>query len=322
MNVHARRHKGTNGHNGRQTLDDQHRFVPTAISPRDAAAVAVRASIRSAHQRLTSFEEAARQGDPEGVHGLRTSSRRLRSTLRAFQSLLDTEWAKSLEGELKWLAEKLGAVRDLDILRGRLAAAAEQSENVLQPLFDSLSARHDAASAALRDALASPRYRALLNRLIEAAEHPALNDDAEEPCRKALPPLVEQDWKRLRKCARLLNADSPDTDFHEVRKRAKRARYAAEAVSVALDAHAAKAAKRFAQRATEVQDVLGEHQDAVIACDELHRAVEAEPTNGPFNFAAGRLIEKQQEAAASSRLRFFDVWAKLDRKKNRRWLKV
>lgn len=293
------------------------------ISPDDAAAVAIQITFSLAHKRLVACEEGARKGDVEGVHRLRTSTRRIRSALRVFRDLLNADWADSLASEIKWLADQLGAVRDLDILQSRLAAAAEgESESVLSPLFQLLRQRHRAASRELRDTLTSKRYKVLLNRLEGAAEQPPLEERATEPCRDVLPPLVEHDWKRLKKLARQLTPESPDPDFHEVRKRAKRARYASEAVAIALDPDAAKHASHFARLATEVQDVLGEHQDAVIACEEIRRAVQPFATEGPFNFAAGRLFEKQAAAAAASRARFFPTWDKLDRKKNRRWLKV
>jgi hypothetical protein len=70
-----------------------------------------------------------------------------------------------------------------------------------------------------------------------------------------------------------------------------------------------------------VQDVLGEHQDAIVACQEINRLVAERPHDGPFNLAAGRLLERQEQAAGAARSQFFEVWAKLDRKKNVRWLK-
>src|SRR5262249_1607035 len=162
----------------------------------------------------------------------------------------------------------LGAVRDLDVLRTRLAKSAGDTESALAPLFDSLAERHDHATIALRDGLRSPRYVELIARLAEAAERAPLTDEAAEPCRTALPPLVDDAWDRLKRPARRIVADSPDEDLHEVRKRAKRARYAAEAVSIALGEPGSEDASRFARRATDLQDVLGEHQDAVVACGE------------------------------------------------------
>jgi CHAD domain-containing protein len=319
-----RRGTARGGGNGRGASPADGRpseFTPPPIAPDDPTAVAVQVAIASGYHRLRANEPAARAGEVEGVHRLRTATRRLRSDLRTVGDLLDADRLEDLEAELKWLGERLGAVRDLDVLRARLESSAGDDAAALGPLFEALDRRHAEASTALREALCSDRYGRLTARLAEAADSPPLSDDAWEPCRDALPPLAEATWRKLRKSARRLCPDSPDDDFHEARKRAKRARYAAEAVAVALDPRAAKAASRFAKRATDVQDVLGEHQDATVACAEIWRAATSHPHGGPFNFAAGRLLERQAAAALDSRQKFFKVWDRFDRPRYRRWLK-
>jgi hypothetical protein len=67
--------------------------------------------------------------------------------------------------------------------------------------------------------------------------------------------------------------------------------------------------------------VLGTHQDAVVAATEICNVAAAHPELGPFNFAAGRLLEREQRAAAETRAAFFGAWDGLDRKKVVRWLK-
>jgi CHAD domain-containing protein len=118
-----------------------------------------------------------------------------------------------------------------------------------------------------------------------------------------------------------LRKDDPDEAFHEVRKHAKRARHAAEAVRAALDPCAAADADRFARRARRVQDVLGDHQDSVVAAATIAATAAGHPDPGPFHFAAGRLFEREHCTAATARESFFDAWDDLDRKKLRRWLK-
>jgi CHAD domain-containing protein len=295
---------------------------PARIAPGDPAAVVVQAALAIGVHRLGLHEPGARRGDVEGVHRFRASLRRLRSELRAFRGLLDADWADRLADELKWLADVLGAVRDLDVLLGRLRIAAGASTEALAPLFVELGERHARSSEVLRNALLGERYQALVHRLAQAALHPGFRDDAWEPCRSALPPLVAAFWQALKRRARALRPADPAEDFHEVRIRAKRVRYAAEAVLAALEPRAARDATQFARRATQVQDVLGEYHDAVVACAEIQRVVAEHPSDGPFNLAAGRLLERQEQAATDARDRFFEVWSQLDRKKIRRWMKA
>ena len=135
-------------------------------------------------------------------------------------------------------------------------------------------------------------------------------------------PWSSKSWKRLRSAARELDLDDADEAYHEVRKRAKGARHSAESVALALDADAANDARRFARHAKVVQDVLGEHQDATVACSQIRQIAAEHASDGPFNLALGRLLERQAIAAGAARTRFFKVWQKLDRTKNVRWMKV
>ena len=297
---------------------DEPRALPPVL-PDDPASAALQSALATGQHWLGQLQSSASRGNVDGVHHLRTTTRRLRSALELFRPLCDPSWVDHRAEELKWLADALGAVRDLDVLRARIAADGPEAEfaAALGRIVDGLRDRHDRASAALRDALASARYAALTAALAGAA---ALNDGAWEPCRKALPPLVNDAWTRLKRAGRALKKDDPDADFHEVRKRAKRARYAAEAVREALGHASADDAKRFARRAKDVQDVLGAHQDAVLAAAEVRRAAAEHPDLGPFNFAAGQLLQRQLQDAADARRRFFNVWNGLDRKKVVRWL--
>jgi CHAD domain-containing protein len=93
---------------------------------------------------------------------------------------------------------------------------------------------------------------------------------------------------------RLARTTSDLTLLHDARKAAKRARYAAEAAAPVLGG---KTAARLARRYRKLQEVLGEHQDSVLAVDFLHRLAlhsEGEPTT--FSFAVGVLYERELSA--------------------------
>src|SRR5262249_21152692 len=150
-----------------------------------------------------------------------TATRRLRSELRTFRPVIEPQWVEPLEAELRWLADLLGAVRDVDILAERirkaLAARGGAEAATLDPFFTELARRHDQALLALRDGLGSDRYRDLLTRLQPSSSPPGLRDEARLPCRDVLPPLAASAWRRLKKAAKALRPDDPDERFHEVR---------------------------------------------------------------------------------------------------------
>ncbi len=300
----------------------------SSLGPDDPAGKAVLSALQTAVSRIAAGDSEARVGDSVGIHRLRTSIRRLRSELRALEGLVDRSWRKQAEGELKWLAGLLGGVRDLDILLERLRKAAPRPEpdssgtGALAPLFPALQARRALAARALNDALESDRYRRLLDTLKEAAEHPALVDAACVSCRVCLPPAAGVAWRRLRKAARGLRPSDPVERFHELRKRAKRARYTTELVAPVLRRRAARAAGRFIRLTTQIQDTLGEHHDAIDAIREIQHALAAHADDPAFVQAAESLLESQRRIARATRAEFFKIWEKLDRKKSRRWMKT
>ncbi len=297
---------------------------PPRVAPHEPAAVAVQTALTHGLKALLAVKSAAKKGDPEGVHKMRTSTRRLRSVLRTYSELLDSDWADALEEELKWVGHILGSARDLDVLLDRLTCEAEKEgvTAALEPLFERLRVRRESARKDVVAALDGARFGELCGRLTDAADRPHLRDDAWEACRTALPPLARDAWQRLKGRARDLSRNDHDEEFHEVRKRAKHVRYASEAVANALGPHAGREATRFAKKARKVQDILGTHQDATIARQEIANLADQFDEDHPFHRAASKMIARQEESARNARSRFFKIWAKLDDKKLRRWLKV
>jgi len=274
------------------------------------AADVVTAAIRSAVTRILDHHVVALVGDdPEGVHQMRVGARRLRSDLRTFRPQLDRSATDPLRGELRWLGEVLGAVRDPDVLRDRLESGVAR---VLGPddapavgaVLAHLDADRDGAVGRLAVALSSDRYLELLDALVALAENPPVTEAAAAPAADVLPGLVRKPWKRLRSTVRALDDDAPDEELHEIRKQAKEVRYAAEAVTPALG----KPARRAAKGVARVQGVLGDHQDTVVAEGWL-RAAAAQPDTSPATaFVFGALVADERAERAALRARWPEVW--------------
>src|SRR5215470_3773721 len=251
---------------------------------------------------IRSHEAGARAGsDPEEVHEMRTAVRRLRAFLRALRDVFDRPWVESLRSELDWLGEALGAVRDLDVLRDHLREELAALEDVADPsaphhLFRCFDVEHSRARSKLLAALDSPRYRGLLSRLDQAARHPrALTADF------ALAEIAARQFKRARKAAKALSGEPSDRELHDVRIKVKHARYAAELA----EEEVGNAAARFADKAKKLQDVLGEHQDAVVA--EARIRVYLRGVRGATSLR-NRLVERQRERRRKARKVFWKKW--------------
>jgi CHAD domain-containing protein len=281
----------------------------------------VRRAVASSVARLVTYDPAARLGDdPEGVHQARVATRRLRSDLRTFRSLLDEQWAAGLSDELRWLGDVFGAVRDADVLLERFdAKLVELPEIDREPakrLLDHLRTDHERGRGRMLHALRSDRYDALLDRLVSAAARPRFLlqvDDADDA--EVLRQLARRPWKHLETAVESLGDDPSDLALHGVRIRAKRARYAAEAVAPAFG----KPARAFARAVTGLQDTLGEHQDAIVAAEWLRRAAAA-TADESTGFAAGQLAAIEYQDAERERRAWPDAWRRARRKRLRNWL--
>lgn len=295
--------------------------VPEGSAPSDEVLVgeAVRDAIAGLVERLAEREAGVRQGDdPEDVHQARVAVRRLRSVLRTFGDVLEPEWATALRDELRWLGRLLGDVRDAEVLRDRLQSQAgwiaAEDRPVVKRLIGRLNARRDRARARLIEQMTTDRYRSLVDALDAAAREPALLPEvAAVPADVALRPGLQKLWKRLDAAIeQVVTEGATDEALHFVRIRSKRVRYAAEAVTSVFG----KPARRFARAASALQDVLGEHQDAVVAGAWLRRAAATTPD---VAFVAGELVALEASAARSARAKWPAAWRSLSRKKLRFW---
>jgi CHAD domain-containing protein len=303
---------------------------PEAVGPDDTASAAVQAFIAT-HTRAFRTADLAFRRDPEGpfdaVHKMRVAARRLRSGLRVFRPLLDREWADDLCDGLKWAAQSLGELRELDVLIARLddrltalpedAVPEDPGTTVLGPTRE----QRDDARARVGVLLSSDRYLDLHERLVAAAAKPLTTEAAQLTAGEVLPRLVRKAWKRLAKRAKAvlddesaLPAGAPDEEWHQARIAAKRARYAGEAVAPVLGADA----KAFAEQMEKITEILGEHQDAADAGAAIQAmAANADPA---ASFTLGVLFAAERERVRATRREFAKLWPKVSRRKWRRWM--
>jgi len=225
--------------------------------------------------RLAALDLAVRRDKPDAVHQMRVTVRRLRAVLQAYQAILREPDTRHLLAELKWLGEVLGAARDAEVLAGHLHSglAAVPTELVLGPAQARISVHFAPVEANARrellEALDSERYHELRAALTRLLGSPPLTAEAAEPAGRVLPRGVRRAARRAnRRMRRARNAQAGrprEVALHETRKAAKRARYAAEVAGPALGKKRGRRARRFAKRMKNVQSVLGDHQDAVLA---------------------------------------------------------
>ncbi len=336
--------------------------APTAGS---GAGDVVRAYIREQIQQLLATDVMVRRDRPDAVHKMRVAGRRLRSALRTFSPLLpqrDGELAH-LEDELHWLAGVLGEARDQEVLQKHLIADVTDlpTELVLGPVPARIAGHFAPQSAAARrdltEALGSPRYLALLDRLDLLLTRP-LPPAAARPAARTIPALVRHEFKRARRridraakagirpatavsgtgtgAGTAIGAGTVDTSstvagavtgtgterdvaLHQARKAVKRARYAAEAAVPAFP-EKTHAAASTAKALEKVQSVLGDHQDTVIARTATHHLAVRAHAARENAFTYGLLYQRQADQAAALRKKARKAWKKANTKKRTAWM--
>jgi CHAD domain-containing protein len=261
---------------------------------------ALRALLRRQLREILAHDPGTRLGsDPESLHDMRVAVRRSRALLRAGKALV-AEDVDALAAELGWLGEALGTVRDLDVLRDRLhaetAVLEEPDRTAANHMLRALERERARERRALLKTLAGERYFALLDRFDETLA--ALQPSGAEV---SLDSLAARQLRKLAKAVRALGVDPADAALHELRKLGKRTRYAYELAG----------RDRVVRRAKELQDVLGEHQDAVVAEERLRALAASAPPAGAL--AAGMLVAGERQRRDDARLAWPEVWKRLRR---------
>ncbi len=264
----------------------------------------VLAYAREQRDALVAYDPGVRQGDAGAVHKMRVATRRLRSTLKTFKRTFPDD--ADLGAELKWLADLLGAVRDGQVQKDKLLAGVEDAgpeyapaaERIRQHLDDQV----EQGRQALAEALESERYLILLDRVDRLADDTRAAEA--DPLRRARRSLAKADALLDRALA-----DGEDAELHEARKAYKRARYAVEVFAPA----AGRPGKQLVSALTDLQDVLGAHQDSVVARELLHEL-------GPDSFWFGVLWARQEQVGRDTYAELPVVIEQSRARKLRAWL--
>jgi len=270
---------------------------------------------------LTKYLEVLQVHDPgvrlggviEDLHEMRVSTRRLRAILRAARPLLVPGWPEALRSELDWLGEVLGRARDLDVqaeyFQKEAAALEARDRKPLERFVAHLRSEREHVQQALLHALNSPRYLELIANLTHAAHEPPMVLST-----VSLSDIAAGAFTKLRKAMRKLGGAPTDSDLHRVRIKTKRARYAAELAETS----AGNSAKRFIAQAKSFQDLLGIHQDAVLAEQHIREFLE-QSTSVRAAFVAGRMVERQRHRRESARINLRAQWKKLEKRGKKTW---
>ncbi|HEV2271454.1 MAG TPA: CHAD domain-containing protein [Steroidobacteraceae bacterium] len=278
--------------------------------------------LRRLIQEWQANEPPARLGEgPEALHKLRVTARRMQTVLSLFRSYVPAGLRRT-QPTLKGLLNVLGIVRDADI---RLEAASayrrtlpEADRAGLDPLLQYLQAERARARHGMLRALDAKRTRDWLDTLPDQLARtplPTASVSARNPVAlTVVPDLIHGRYRKLRKSARRLTRESSMTEFHEVRVRAKKLRYALEVVAPTY----AKPAVKMLAALHKLQSKLGTQHDADVISRYLAQLASRPPATftAVTLFMMGRMAEAYARDAARMGAKVKGPWRKVRR---RRW---
>ncbi len=251
--------------------------------------------------------------DPEFLHYLRVSSKRLRVALSIFRPYFRKSEINHFKDEVKTLAPVLGKARDIDVYlkflrKEALPEAASDKREDIRKYMAFLTKTRNECQVSVVEKIKSARH-ARFKKRFEAflGRWDSINRPSKSPyvCRLASDE-ISQGIHRLVKTSRRLSDNSEDHRLHKFRIKCRKMRYRTE-LFLSLSG---KDGARTVKKLVDVQNALGGHHDSVTAGEKLEHYLEIHPlqVNSPF-FRKLRKLQKRR--AEKFRKKFFRKLRKL-----------
>ncbi|MEU6573980.1 CYTH and CHAD domain-containing protein [Streptomyces sp. NPDC046805] len=277
----------------------------------------VLAYLRAQRDAIVELDTAVRRDEYDSVHRMRVATRRMRSAFRSYRKVLDRAVTDPIGDELKWLAAELGVDRDREVLTERITTALGELPRTLVEgpvrtrLHTWAGSRRGGARRRLIGVLDSRRHLTLLDTLDALIADPPLLKAATRKPKKVISKAVRKDFAKLSALVEhafeLPPGHDRDLALHEARKKAKRTRYAAEAATPALGDPAADLTKAM----KSLQNLLGDHQDSVMARATLCELAAVAHAAGESSFTYGVLYGREEQRAAADEAELPGTWTEI-----------
>jgi CHAD domain-containing protein len=298
------------------------------VLPSDTMTEAAAKTLKFHLAKMLEHEEGTRLGeDPEELHDMRVSTRRMRMALRVFADYLDPEVLRPVLKGLRRTGRVLGAVRDLDVFNEKtqvyLDGLPEERAGDLDGLLGAWKDEREKQRAHLVTYLDGKRYRKFVQRTTELLDGPVealalQNIVTPRPQRVAqvLPGVLYKDMAVVWAFeGQLGGLETPLPRFHLLRKACKGLRYTLEFFEDVLG----PGARPLIKRVKGLQDHLGDLQDAVVTSGVLRDYLtwgtwrhDGHELPGPIEVivapGAARYLAARQEEMERLVLTFPEVW--------------
>ncbi len=298
------------------------------ILPADTMVQAAGKTFRFHLARMLEHEAGTRLGeDPEELHVMRVSTRRMRMALRVFDEYLDPDVMRPVLKGLRRTGRMLGAVRDLDVFgektQHHLDGLPEARRGELDGLLEACHGERERQRAKMAAYLDGDRYRAFIERFSDLLEGPVERlasrppaDPRPQRVAQVLPGVLYKDMAVVWAFeGQLGGLETPLPRFHALRKACKGLRYTLEFFEDVLG----PGARPLIKKVKGMQDHLGDLQDAVVTSGVLRDYITwgtwrhgGHQLPGPIEVTiapgAARYLAVRQEEMERLVLTFPEVW--------------
>lgn len=254
------------------------RATRVTLDPADSIDEALAKVVRAASIQVTgNLAPVLEAGDPEGIHQLRVSLRRLRSALLFLKPHLGSR-AAALNREARRALKRLGPARDLDVFMLETLPPVIEANPRVAALFrlrEAAESRREAAHASARKLILGRRFNRFVVDLLAAAHGGGLvvEDGGASLVDTARDRLVAR-YRSLMKAGSGFDRLT-EPERHRVRIALKKLRYACDYSRTLFPG---PAADTYLRRLSALQDDLGRLNDASVAREISQELAAADPS--------------------------------------------
>lgn len=303
---------------------------PAAVEDPTTLQEVLTRTVRTQVKMLKGWDPLVRRDVEDAIHQFRVLSRTLRSILQSYEPLLESEATARVNDGLKQLGRLLSTARDAEVVRDQVQervdalpggpegpVAALVSPRTAKRLRRAKQEEFQAAHDELLQQMRGSEYFAVLDVIDEYARQVPLaaGQDGPGPSAEALTalePLAAQQVESVLELARTA-AQEQDPEqrielMHEVRKEAKRLRYAVTAVRDSAGLEWGTDLIGRMKTAKKLQESLGIHRDSIMFQEHVVATARRAEKRGEDTFGYGVLyaaelpVQAKQEKKAEKLL--------------------
>ncbi len=271
----------------------------------ETAGEAITRVLVSLSRQLVEQEQAVARAEEDAVHQARIRVRRIRSVLAVYRRILDTAETTRLRQTLRMFGAELGSARDPEVRAKTMedllqARTAPDVIDAVEALVDRSLAEYADAREKLLRVFESPEHRALLAWLEAFAANPPFGErsrrTAGKPAGSVFSQAIRREVARVDERARAAATRDMDA-LHELRKKARRLRYAANAMSSEPYPVLGARARAIGDAAEDAQNILGDHRDGLLLAAHLRHSLSDHALSRSASTGIGRFAARCERRA-------------------------